>query len=624
MSSRQWIHESFEAEDARAVLSAKAASDLPTEIEGSKVRLRILLPFAILLVFVITLFLTSTYFAEKRRSETELLRHAQAVETLFRHELEADASLMHGALATVTQDKGLQTAFEARDRQGVLRRVEPLFGSLKRDHNVTHLYFTDPNRRNFLRVHSPAAHGDIIGRATTLRAERTSDIAYGLEMGKFGTLSLRAVQPWTDGDRLVGYVELGHEIGHFIEEIHEILDVDVLAIVYKEFVNKEGWEAGAELRGHASPWQNFRTTVSVARTMDNIPPALAPYLERDGHSHHTLLNLASGGLRSNVTFLPMQDASGRDIGDLVVIRDATADYATFRNSMLVTSSSATVAGCTVFIIFLMTLQRVERDYRHKKQVEAQFSKLSREHQRIVQVEKLSAIGMMIGEIAHQINNPLVGVVNMAQLAQRNTDESAQTSELLENIINAGKHCQAFVKRMVEFTRISRSEYQKTAICDLIRETTELFRQSAESHPQLELACPDAQVDIEIDRVMIRHALFNLLTNAAQANDLETKGDGLRRAIKVSLFPLRREEDGEAGWCIAVEDEGPGLSEEVRKNLFTPFFSTRPDGTGLGLPVVQHIASLHGGSIKGTNRPDGGARFEFWLPEHRPESKSDEA
>ena len=64
----------------------------------------------------------------------------------------------------------------------------------------------------------------------------------------------------------------------------------------------------------------------------------------------------------------------------------------------------------------------------------------------------------------------------------------------------------------------------------------------------------------------------------------------------------------------MSDRGPGLSSEVTDKLFTPFFTTRADGTGLGLSVAQHIAILHGGTIKAENREDGGARFTIWVPQ----------
>jgi len=85
-------------------------------------------------------------------------------------------------------------------------------------------------------------------------------------------------------------------------------------------------------------------------------------------------------------------------------------------------------------------------------------------------------------------------------------------------------------------------------------------------------------------------------------------------VTVSLAPEERQ--GVAGYRITVSDCGSGIKPEVVAKLFTPFFTTRPGGTGLGLSVAQHIVVMHGGSIGGENRPEGGARFMIWLPTSR--------
>lgn len=116
-------------------------------------------------------------------------------------------------------------------------------------------------------------------------------------------------------------------------------------------------------------------------------------------------------------------------------------------------------------------------------------------------------------------------------------------------------------------------------------------------------------------ILLRHALFNLLANAGQAMG----GEG---HVLVTLLPACSDADRDPAWLLSVEDEGPGIAPEVLDHLFTPFFSTRAEGTGLGLPVVLHAALLHGGRVDVTNRSEGGARFAIWLPEHSPETVSD--
>lgn len=579
---------------------------------SSKIKLQILLPFTTFLCFVVGLFLITTYLAEKRTREAELMEHAQTVQRLFQHEVEEDSSMMHGTLDVIIQDNILKAALMAGDRIAVLQRMQPLFKNLQKDHRISHFYFIGADRKVIARVHQPDMYGDLIARATLLRAERTGKIAFGIELGLLGTLTLRAVIPWRDQGRIIGFVELGHDVEHFLEEINGILGVDLIILVYKKFIDHYGSMPNAEARERPWNWDEFKTVVSVARTMKDIPPALVSHLDREHHNYQVVVPLADNGRDAHVAFLPLYDAASQEIGDIVVIRDITEEQQAFALSMIFMALLSLAAGGAVFLLFLVTMGKVEEDYRRKHEVEVQFSRLSREHERVVQVEKLSAIGLMIGEIAHQINNPLVGVVNMAQLAQRDLTNPLVVSKRLDSILRAGKHCHAFVKRMVEFTRISRSEYQELDVRKLIEETNFLFRQSDRRHETVTYEFPENPVMLQVDPVLIRHALFNLLSNAAQAN-----ADVDNPTIHVSLKPEVRGRDRAAGWCISVEDAGPGLNADVQKRMFTPFFTTRTEGTGLGLPVVQYAANLHGGFIRGENRPEGGAKFCMWLPETPP-------
>lgn len=262
-----------------------------------------------------------------------------------------------------------------------------------------------------------------------------------------------------------------------------------------------------------------------------------------------------------------------------------------------------VSGLGGLLLFAALYWLFRSVVRRQRAAESEFARLSSEHERIVQMEKLSAMGQMVGEIAHQFNNPLVGVINLAQRAERQLDNPQRVKELLGEIRHAGEHCSGFVRRMLEFTRMSHSEPQATDLADLARETIAFFRQTVVEGPGVAFAAPVEACVITADPVLLRHALFNLIHNAAQADPVGP--------VEVSL--ARKSLAGRDGYELAVADHGPGLSAEVAKKLFTPFFSTRPGGTGLGLSVAQHIVVQHGGVIRAEANPGGGARFVAWLP-----------
>ncbi len=160
--------------------------------------------------------------------------------------------------------------------------------------------------------------------------------------------------------------------------------------------------------------------------------------------------------------------------------------------------------------------------------------------------------------------------------------------------------------MLEFSKVSSFESRPTDMAALIEDTVLMFRQTEERHLPVDVRLPGEPPVLNVDPILIRHALFNLLANAAQA----TEGNA---GIAIRLEPLADPGSGAPGWSLSVADHGKGIAPEVMDKIFVPFFTTRSDGTGLGLPVVLHVALLHDGHVTATGRPDGGTQFAFWLP-----------
>lgn len=563
--------------------------------QRDKVKGPILIPFSLVLVCAVGALFLLAYSYENEVRQRDLASTLRSVERLFSLQIENDASRLHAALCPISRDGDIAEAFLEGDRSALLAETAGLFRRLRDQHRVTHFYLMDTDRRVVLRVHQPDMRGDVVERTTTLQAQRSGSETHGIELGPLGTLTLRAVKPWRHEGRLIGYLELGEEIGHVGEEIHHALGVDLIVAVHPRFLGSEE-EAGSD--GESEP-------VILSNTLDEVPPGITVQL-RGGQGARTVQETLHLGQALYTAMLPLSDAAGREIGNIVVVRDVTSLQEGFRKSLVFAAVLSLLSGALVFGLFYVILDRIERDYRRQREIETQFARLSTEHQRIVQIEKLSEVGRTISEIAHQINNPLVGVVNMAQLAEREADDPVRVRELLADIRQAGADSHAFLQRMLAFTKISRFERKPTEMTDLVAQTIALFQQSTEQHPAVDTELPPSPLMLDVDPVLVRHALFNLLSNAAQVNPPDGRiAVRLRRVPGPAMRP---------GWSLEVSDQGPGLSKEVREKLFTPFFTTQPNGTGLGLAVVQHVAMLHDGHASGDNQPGGGAVFALWLPE----------
>jgi signal transduction histidine kinase len=240
--------------------------------------------------------------------------------------------------------------------------------------------------------------------------------------------------------------------------------------------------------------------------------------------------------------------------------------------------------------------------------------LAEHRRRLVQSEKLSAIGELSAKLAHEILNPLAGIKAAVQLLARqaaalSTAGGAAAVETCEAVSREVTRVEGLVRRLMSFARPLSPRVELVSIDSIIDSAL------AATGPMLRdlKAAVDRRSDpglppIEADPALLTQVLVNLLTNAAQA--MAPAGGPIEVEVRRAVV-LGREEV-----AIQVSDHGPGLARDVVPDLFKPFFTTKPDGHGLGLAVSQNIVLEHGGKIVGRSRgreEGGGATFEVQLP-----------
>jgi len=288
------------------------------------------------------------------------------------------------------------------------------------------------------------------------------------------------------------------------------------------------------------------------------------------------------------------------IGVLALYRDPRDLSRTIRQGLFLLWA---VTGAAGLVLFFALFKAFTLAYNRQRTAESRFSKLTLEHDRIVQIEKMSAMGELVGEIAHQLNNPLVGVINLTQLAERQVQDPARVSELLAEVRRAGTECRDIVQRILRINQSSRSTLQPTDLGELVQDTIAFCHHSIALKHSVAFPLPERKHVLDVDPVLLRQALFNLIHNAILAAP--------EKQVHVALGAAQR--DSTEGVLLSVTDAGPGFGSDTAARLFKPFFTTRANGTGLGLSVAQHIAMKHGGVVFAENLSAGGARFSIWLP-----------
>ena len=242
-------------------------------------------------------------------------------------------------------------------------------------------------------------------------------------------------------------------------------------------------------------------------------------------------------------------------------------------------------------------------------LEDALEKVRKTQDRLVQSEKLAALGEMAARIAHEIKNPLTVIGGFAARLTRREKGGGRdhppTARYAEIILKEVKRLERTVQQTLYFSRDVVPAFQPVDINAEIREVLAMFRDELdEAGIAKAVELSEKIPNISVDPDQIRQVLWNLVSNAVQA-----MGNGGK--LTVVTRPASAEEGD--GVVFLVGDTGGGIPHDVVHNIFNPFFTTKPKGTGLGLPIVHAIVQNHGGTIQLDNREGEGVTFSIFLP-----------
>ena len=223
-------------------------------------------------------------------------------------------------------------------------------------------------------------------------------------------------------------------------------------------------------------------------------------------------------------------------------------------------------------------------------------------QRMQLKEHLAALGELSAGIAHEFKNALATISGYAQLIPESPPREA--ADYAKKIVEQTRYITHMVAEFLKYARPLEIPEECVGLEQVVERAT---AEIAQSMPRVTIECNGNFGDVAGDEGLLRQALLNLARNAAEAC-AEAVGGG---RVTVSGEVIDGEE---AGWQrIVVADNGPGIAQAAMPKLFRPFFTTKTNGTGLGLAVVQKIIVQHGGQVEVRNCPKGGAEFMVTLP-----------
>jgi len=310
------------------------------------------------------------------------------------------------------------------------------------------------------------------------------------------------------------------------------------------------------------------------------------------------------------------------LGTLFWTAVASAAYCSYLFPALrefeLTSTGETELAIRVLFLFLAAIivnrfasdsRRQSESYRRLAETLGETNRrLERAEAEVRRSERLAALGQLIAGVAHEIRNPLGVIKGSAEmLAHKLSPSDALAGELAGNISSEADRLNGIVTRFLDFARPLQVRRQLTSLPPILDRALKSVGNG----------CPGAPVELEreyaadlppvpLDADLCEQVFSNLALNACQA--MGERGGKLKVAARPANDGLRM------GVEVEFQDSGPGVPEELREQIFNPFFTTKRDGVGLGLSIVVKIVNEHGGSIRLLSEPGSGARFRIFLPQ----------
>ena len=326
------------------------------------------------------------------------------------------------------------------------------------------------------------------------------------------------------------------------------------------------------------------------------PPRETPYIRRMAHD---ALTTPAGGpplsvvrdvgpSRVAVTAAPVGDDRPARAAVWVMIRLTGPAEQRERLARLQLATGLSLGGILLALGLVVFIRREER---RRDALRDELRK----------AEHLAGLGRLLAGVAHEVRTPLTAIRSTVQLWERLPDH-ARTPESLAAVLGAVDRLNDLVGRLLLFARSGHEDRRPVDLNAVAAETAELLRAQADVQ-RVEVACDPAKdlPPVAGAAQALRQLVLNLAANALQATPA-----GGRLTIRTRGLPGRRVE-------LAVSDTGPGVPAGLRDRVFEPFFTTRPDGTGLGLALCREVARQHGGDVTLGPPAGGGATFRLTLP-----------
>jgi signal transduction histidine kinase len=614
------------------------------QTNNRKIKVPVLIPLGLAILVLLASSILGAYLLQRHNYIDSVRTKVEGAQLLFDRQLNEDASAMSGLLDFIKEDGDLQNAWLEKDRDKLLKLSTPVFEGIHSKYRVTHFYFLGLDRTCFLRVHNPAKYGDYIGRFTLDSAVNQKQPVWGIELGTFGTFTLRVVHPWRINGQLVGYIELGEEIEHILPVLKDVFKVELCVVIDKQYVTRSGWEEGMRTMGRSNTdWNLLPRDVVVDSTFAKLSDKSLQNIKNIyAKKNKSLFDTAIEDRDYKGEFVPLIDAGKHHVGDLVVMRDITEARAVLKTFSIALSAVCVIVGIILYMLFYVYIRAIESrltevytnlhsQIEKRRQTEkelqnaydqmelkvqdrtSQLQKLNEEQE--MTVSKLTSANQELEQFAfitsHHLREPvrkisLFGKMLADSLAAKLNDEERENFSFM---IDGADKIMLMVKGLKLYFETS-AEKIKSEDIDL----NSVLAQIKKDDLANELAringtilIPEKLPVVKGSPVQLRRVLQHLIENSLKYHRKDVPPQVVIRAYEQADKMVR----------IEMEDNGIGIKENYLKDIFTPFYRLHTgsdyESIGIGLTICKMVVQRYGGQIGVRSAYDQGTTLWFTLP-----------
>ncbi len=631
----------------------------------NKDKIQLKKPFFLLLGFtlypLLIFFGLTGYFLEEHHFQKAVLSDLKTVEKLISHQGELHSRELQSLISHYTTDVTLQKAFISQSRPELYKNALPYFRSLL-DQDISHFYFINLDKSCFLRVHNPERHGDLIDRYTALEASRTGRVAAGMEMGSYGTFTLRVVHPWHVDGKLIGYIELGRDIKNLTSTLKNILDMELFVLINKLHLDRQKWEEGLWMTGRTGNWEEDKKHIIFDRTMPGLPKELVKYLNLPHEAKENLMfRVPIAGTKYRGGFVPLRDARGKELGEVVALRNCNDEMSSRFLSILFVAGSAGL-GILIFALFyaytnslegnlqqtyaelktenesrrnvekklraheeeleLLVHERTARLEQTNSQLQQEVKERIKIAEELLKAQRLESIGILAGGIAHDFNNLLTIILGNINLATMDKEVPADCLGLLKDAETASLQAKTLTQQLITFSD-GGSPFR--VVVDLGHLLKTVINRRLPDTVSCTYTIPPDLWSVKVDNAQFEQVLSSLVDNACTAMNNQgslhvtcTNHDyGEHKDLSLPAHKFV---------TIAIQDQGCGIASENLSKIFDPYFTTKEKGprkgSGLGLSIAHSIIAKHEGFIRVESEEGKGSTFTIYLPAYINEERAD--